>query len=100
MSYEISIHELAATELSRLRTYDHRIVLEAIEEQLSHQPTVRTRRRKELTNLAPGFERVPPVWEIRVGDFRVFYDVDELAREVHVRAVRRKKQGQTTEDIT
>lgn len=100
MRYEIVIHELAADELDQLRVYDHRIVLDAIEEQLSHQPTVRTRRRKELTNLAPGFEHVPPVWQLRVGDFRVFYDVDESAREVHVRAVRRKQPEQTTEDIT
>jgi mRNA-degrading endonuclease RelE of RelBE toxin-antitoxin system len=42
----------------------------------------------------------PLVWELRVGDVRVFYDVDAEAQEVNVRAVRRKGQGQTTEDIT
>ncbi len=83
-----------------MRVYDHRIVLSAIEEQLSHQPGVRTRRRKELLNLTPSFEHVPPVWELRVGEFRVFYDVDEPARRVHVRAVRRKRPQQRTEDIT
>ena len=99
MSYEITIHELAAEELDRLRVYDHRILLDKIEEQLRYQPTVRTRRRKDLPNLAPGFEHVPPVWQLRIGDFRVFYDVDELGREVHVRAVRRKGPEQTTGDI-
>lgn len=100
MSFEIIFHELADDELHSLRVYDHRIILAAIEEQLSHQPNARTRRRKELLNLTPGFEHVPPVWELRVGDFRVFYDVDEAARQVHVRAVRRKRPQQTTEDIT
>ncbi|MCP4664468.1 MAG: type II toxin-antitoxin system RelE/ParE family toxin [bacterium] len=100
MRHDIRIHELAAEDLERLRTYDQRIILDAIEDQLSYQPMVRTRHRKELVNLAPGFEHVPPVWELRVGDFRVFYDVDERSWEVHVRAVRRKKPTQTTEDIT
>lgn len=100
MSYHIVIHDLAVAELDRLRVYDHRIVLDAIDEQLRYQPTVRTRRRKELINLAPGFEHVPPVWQLRVGDLRVFYDVDEPARVVHVRAVRRKRPEQTTGDIT
>jgi hypothetical protein len=34
-----------------------------------------------------------------VGDYRAFYDVDEDAATVYVRAVRRKEPGQTTEDI-
>lgn len=100
MPYEIRIHELAADELHALRAYDHRIVLTAIEEQLMHQPTVSTRRRKCLVNLTPAFEHVPPVWELRVGEFRVFYDVDEPELKVHVRAVRRKRPTQRTEDIT
>jgi mRNA-degrading endonuclease RelE of RelBE toxin-antitoxin system len=92
--------ELAADELDQLRTYDHRIVLDAIEEHLAYQPTVRTRRRKELTNLTPSFEHVAPVWQLKVDDFRVFYAVDEHAHEVHVRAVRRKEPEARTEDIT
>jgi mRNA-degrading endonuclease RelE of RelBE toxin-antitoxin system len=39
---------------------------------------------------------VPPVWELRVRAFRVFYDVDEDAKLVHVRAVRRKNPRDTT----
>jgi hypothetical protein len=31
-----------------------------------------------------------------VGEYRVFYDVDEPGQVVYVRAVRRKEQGQTT----
>jgi mRNA-degrading endonuclease RelE of RelBE toxin-antitoxin system len=44
-------------------------VLEAIEEQLSHQPLVETKQRKPLrpNPLAP--------WELRIGNFRVFYEV-------------------------
>lgn len=42
---------------------------------------------------------VPPIWELRVGEFRVFYDVDEPSNMVYVRAVKRKLAGQRTEEI-
>ena len=98
-SYEIQIHELAGEEIEKLRAYDQRQVVDAIEEYLSHQPTVPTRRRKCLESLAPQFEHVPPIWELRVRSLRVFYDVDDAKKQVHVRAVRHKGQTQTTEDI-
>jgi mRNA-degrading endonuclease RelE of RelBE toxin-antitoxin system len=74
-------------------------ILDAMEEQLSHQPTVPTKNRKVLVNLVPPFETVPPVWELRVGDYRVFYDVDEDHEIVYARAVRRKPPHKTTEEI-
>ena len=67
---------------------------------LAYEPARATRRRKCLAALSPSFEHVPPVWQLRVGDFRVFYDVDEAGSTVHVRAVRRKDPDQRTEDIT
>jgi mRNA-degrading endonuclease RelE of RelBE toxin-antitoxin system len=99
MPYEIVVHELAAEEVEGLRAYDQRRIVAEMEEQLSHQPAVVTRRRKCLAALTPSFEHVPPVWELRVGEFRVFYDVDNEALLVHVRAVRRKEPRQRTEDI-
>jgi len=99
MSYDIEIHELAVNELVQLRPFDQRRILAEIRTQLSDQPTVATRRRKCLWNLAPSFEHELPVWELRVGAFRVFYDVQEDERQVHVRAVRRKEPRHTTEDI-
>ena len=78
---------------------DQRIILDAIEEQLSHQPDVRTRNRKILINLVPPWHHVPPVWELRVGDYRVFYDVIPEEQAVYVRAVRFKPPHGQTEDI-
>ena len=40
-----------------------------------------------------------PVWELRVGEYRVFYDVNEQEARVIVRAVRRKRPYQATEEI-
>src|SRR5437016_2342881 len=70
MRYEIEFTEQAERHLSQLSARDRAVVLDAIEQQLRHQPTVPTRNRKELrpNPLAP--------WELRVGSFRVFYDVD------------------------
>jgi len=48
MAYQIVVHEPAAEEIAALRTFDQRHVVRAIEEQLSHQPTTPTRRRKLL----------------------------------------------------
>ena len=99
MAYKVLIHELAAEEVEALRAFDQRRIVAEIEEQLTDQPARVTRRRKCLKDLTPAFEHVPPVWELRVGDFRVFYDVDEEAALVHVRAVRRKPPTQRTEEI-
>ena len=87
-------------DLAELRAFDRTTVLNAIEEQLSHQPGVPTKRRKVLVGLIPPWHAVPPVWQLSVGDVRVFYDVDEEKKKmVAVRAVRRKPPHATTEEI-
>jgi mRNA-degrading endonuclease RelE of RelBE toxin-antitoxin system len=58
-----------------------------------------SRRRDPGHPAVPDFEHVPPIWELRIGDYRAFYDVDEAARTVSVRAIRRKGPGQTTGEI-
>jgi mRNA-degrading endonuclease RelE of RelBE toxin-antitoxin system len=44
-------------------------------------------------------EYVHPVWELRVGERRVFYDADETTGQVAIRAVRHKPPHKTTEEI-
>ena len=41
----------------------------------------------------------PTVWELRIGEFRVFYDVNEETALVTVRAIRQKPPHKTTEEI-
>lgn len=74
-------------------------ILDTMEELLRHEPNVETRNRKVLVNLVPPFESVPPVWELRVGEYRVFYDIDEEKEIVYVRAVRHKPPRKTTKEI-
>jgi mRNA-degrading endonuclease RelE of RelBE toxin-antitoxin system len=100
MPYEIVVHELAVRELESLRAYEQRRLVDEIRSQLTHEPGVSNRRRKCLVDLRPSFEHEMPVWELRVGDLRVFYDLHEVEKRVHIRAVRRKRASQTTEDIT
>jgi len=100
MAYEIVVHELAVDELESLRAFDQRRILVEMRAQLTDKPAVATRRRKCLIDLTPSFDHGLPVWELRVGSFRVFYDVQVEEQRVHIRAVRRKEAEQTTEDIT
>jgi mRNA-degrading endonuclease RelE of RelBE toxin-antitoxin system len=99
MAYVIELADLVVDELKAIRAFDRRRIVDEINGQLAHQPTVATRNRKCLTAAVPDFEHMPPIWELRIGDYRVFYDVDEAARTVSVRAVRRKGHGLTTGEI-
>jgi hypothetical protein len=72
-------------------------ILDEIDASLRTSPAVRTARRKVLVGATPSFEHVEPVWQFRVGDFRVIYDVDGQDRLVTVRAVVHKGNKTTGE---
>jgi mRNA-degrading endonuclease RelE of RelBE toxin-antitoxin system len=60
---------------------EQRVIVSAITEQLSYEPTVPTRNRKEMR------PNLVAVWELRTGNFRVYYDVDEEEKIVDIRAI-------------
>jgi hypothetical protein len=97
MPFTIKIASSALKELDGTRVFDRRAIAQAIDDQLTHEPTVVTRNRKILPDLVPPFFCEPPVWELRVGTFRIYYDVD--GDVVHVRAIRIKPHHQTTEQV-
>lgn len=97
--YAIEFATGVVEDLAGLRAFDRRRILDRIEEQLSDQPAQTTRNRKPIPGLVPPWEHQEPVWELRIGEHRVFYDVDETARRVLVRAIRRKPPHKTTEEI-
>jgi mRNA-degrading endonuclease RelE of RelBE toxin-antitoxin system len=97
--FEIRLARGAQQDLKRLRRHDRARVVDEIERCLVAQPQEPSRNRKALTALVPPWEHVPPVWELRVDDYRVFYDVDAEARLVVVRAVRRKGRSTTKEIV-
>ncbi len=79
--FEVRVSEDAERHLKEFSARDQRVLLRAIEEQLTQQPTVSTRNRKQL--------RANPLatWELRVQQFRVLYNVDEDVVTVFVVAV-------------
>ena len=97
--FEIRLARGALEDLRRLRAHDRARILDEIERCLMEQPQEPSRNRKELAALVPPWEHVSPVWELRVDDHRVFYDVDAQARVVIVRAVRGKGRSTTKEIV-
>src|SRR5437667_6629454 len=86
--YAINITDQAARELSGFSRYMQRILLDGIEVHLRHQPTQGTRRIKPL--------RPNPVasWELRLGDYRILYDVEEDDQLVNVLVAGEKRGNQ------
>lgn len=99
MAYSIKFTPSAKSELKAIKPFHRQTIASEIDTQLQHEPTVETRNRKMLADLRPRFDCKPPVWELRVGEFRVFYDVDECDPTVFIRAIRHKPSDVTTEEM-
>lgn len=85
MTYLIEFTPEAVEHLAQLTAGQKASVLDAIEVQLKHEPTVETRNRKRMrpNPLAP--------WELRVGSARVYYEaVVEPRAVVTIRAISTK----------
>ena len=87
MPFEIIFSPESDEHLSELTARNHRTILDQITVQLTHEPNVPTRHRKQLqSNPLAG-------WELRVGDFRVFYDVIADESQVAIIAIGVKKHN-------
>jgi mRNA-degrading endonuclease RelE of RelBE toxin-antitoxin system len=87
LPYRIEYSPSAVEHLRALHAGQANAVLDAVEEQLQHQPTVETRNRKPMrpNPIAP--------WELRIGDLRVYYEVDAAERIVRILAVGLKQRN-------
>lgn len=89
LPFEIIFDDAVMTHFAAIERKDHASILDAIEQQLSHEATTRTRNRKPLRIQ----NTLNATWELRCGlnnRYRVFYDVDDYDRFVVVLAVGRK----------
>ncbi len=84
MAYEIRFLIGAKRDLAALPAYHRSILRDAIADQLQNEPAVPTRHRKAL-DINPF-----AAWELRVGDWRILYDVSEETTTVIIVAVGRK----------
>ena len=99
MAFALQIMPSALAELQSIKVFYRKQIVKAIDEQLTHQPVVPTRNRKPMPDVEPSFACDPPLWELRVGHFRDFYDADEVNQIVYVRAVRDKPPHAATEEV-
>ena len=97
--FNVRFAEGVAQDLKRIPVFYRNQILDAIKRQLVNTPDSETRNRKILVKLVTPWEGIEPVWELRVGEYRVFYDISRDNETVYVRAVRRKPSGKKTEDI-
>ena len=97
--FEISYAEAVHEDLEEIPIFKQREILDRIEEQLVNEPTRETRNKKSLLEVEPPWPFKMPLRELRVGEYRVFYDVDEDAKQVMIRAIRRKPPHKTTKEI-
>lgn len=96
--FEIRLGPDAQMELSRLKAFDRKRLVDAMRRELTTSALIDKKPRKRL---APAPESQistsQPVWQLRVGEFRVFYDVDEDASVVMVQRIARKGRKTTGE---
>lgn len=71
MPYRIEYSPDAVEHFRALTARQQTIILGAVDNQLAHQPGLETRNRKPM--------RPNPVapWELRIGNLRVYYDLEE-----------------------
>ena len=99
MAYTIEITDFAYDELQAIKPFYRKQIVDAIDQQLVHEPAIETKNRKILIGLQPDFEHEIPVWELRVGEYRVYYDVSDELMTVDIRAIRQKPPHTATERI-
>jgi mRNA-degrading endonuclease RelE of RelBE toxin-antitoxin system len=79
--YQIELTPEALDDLTAFKKTEQNEILDGIEEQLRFEPKTETRNRKKM--------RPNPVaeWELRIGRFRVLYNVEEEVKIVSIEAI-------------
>ncbi|MGA2068604.1 MAG: type II toxin-antitoxin system RelE/ParE family toxin [Thermoguttaceae bacterium] len=86
-AYEIVLKLSATADMDGLRRYEASRIADAMELCLAHDPTRESKSRiKRLRGIAN------PDCRLRVGDYRIFYNVDKDARRVDILRVMHKDQ--------
>lgn len=79
--FTLELTASAYEDLRFLRKSEQQLILNEIERQLVAQPTTPTRNRKPL------HPNSLSAWELRVGRYRIFYDVEVADKRVVVKAI-------------
>ncbi len=78
---ELEFTTEAVVDLRYLRKFEQSLIIDDVDRQLTTEPTRQTKHRKPLrpNDLAK--------WELRIGKYRVFYDVSAAADSVKIKAI-------------
>ena len=89
--HDIEVTDEAKADLSYYTAFERKVITSELRKQRTHQPQVETKNRKKL--------RDNPLasWALRVGKFRVFYEIDETAWN-RKRCVGRPQRAQCSVD--
>ena len=87
MRFVLDFTDSAFDDLAFFKKYEQTLILDQVEVQLSYQPLSETRNRKPLEQNTLG------EWELRIGMYRVFYDVDAEQVTVKIKAVGYKQHN-------
>jgi mRNA-degrading endonuclease RelE of RelBE toxin-antitoxin system len=83
--YDIAYSEQAIADLGWFEKHEQNEILDRIDQQLRYEPTLEPRNRKHLRPNATA------EWELRIGDFRVLYDVDDQVLIVDIQRIGEKR---------
>jgi mRNA-degrading endonuclease RelE of RelBE toxin-antitoxin system len=87
MTYQIEFSPDAIDHLGMLRKFEQQRITNSVHVQLKNEPLRESRHRKLMRS------NLLATRELRIGDFRVYYDVDEEKSVVLVRAIGTKKRN-------
>ena len=85
--YILEYIDSALEDLEIFKRYEQVIILDTIDEQLLYEPDV------EVNNRKPMEPNKLATWELRIGVYRVFYDVDQQNSIVKINAVGYKEHN-------
>ena len=94
MPHTIQFDRDAVDDLRRLRKRDQTTILSQVQRYLVHQPTQEQGARSKALEQPAASQ-----FRLRIGEFRVYYDVDEEDQRVDVLRVM-KKGTRTTQEVT
>jgi mRNA interferase RelE/StbE len=86
-TYILDITEDANEDLSYYRAFERKVIVDEIVAQLVDRPDVETHSRKILR------DNPSARWELKVGKFRVFYEIDSDAKLVTVMSIGHKEHN-------
>jgi mRNA-degrading endonuclease RelE of RelBE toxin-antitoxin system len=95
--YKVRYSTVARRQLRDLRAYDARRIVGEIDSLAEHDEPAEHPGVKKVRGIKPPWGGKEPIFQLRVGDFRVFFDV--AADELLVNAVRRKGRKTTKEAL-